>query len=228
MVAFSGEKRAMWKVHATVLSIATVVLALALWGSQLMPGSVIDRALGSLDIWLQGALAYPTLGAAALGVIFAYVAFGLLVTGRQYRLLQWMVRLADLWSEGVAIRNDGLELATDSQVTAWVDRRYGGWHNRVAAALELQDPVDVRFFATLRENDPIPAPSPPPSTPPVRYLSVFHRDHLLTLAQELDNLRAIIVRHHERLSDPAAALLTWLNQKQGASFGKVLQVREVK
>ena len=214
----------MWKVHATVLSIAAAVLALALWGSQLVAGSVVDRALGSIDIWLQGAMAYPTLGAAALGVIIAYTAFGVLVTGRQYRLLQWIVRLADLWAEGVAIRNDGLELTTDTQVTAWVDRRYGGWHNRVTAALDVQDPVDVRFFATLREGE---AATVAAQAPTGRYLSVFHRDHLLALSQELDNLRAIVVRHHERMSDPAAALLTWLNQKQGGSFGRVLQMREL-
>jgi hypothetical protein len=216
----------MWKVHATVLSVAAVVLALALWGSQLIPGSFIDRALGSLDIWLQGAMAYPTLGAAALGVILAYAAFGLLVTGRQYRLLQWVVRLADLWAEGMAIRNDGFELKTDSQVTAWADRRYGGWHNRVADALDLQDPVDVRFFATPHEGDTaVPATTAPLESH--RYLSVFHRDHMYALSQELDNLRAIIVRHHERMSDPAAALLTWLNQKQGGSFGTVLHMRQL-
>jgi hypothetical protein len=217
----------MWKVHSAVVIVAGTALVLGLFGADLIAGTILDRGLGSLDIALQGLLSYPTLGAFGFGILFAYAIYGLWLSSRYYELTRWLIRLTDLWSEGVAIRTDGLALATDSQVTAWVERRYTGWHNRVVDTLELVAPVDARIFATTPERrDETGAPAQP-DTPGLNFRSPFHRMNVLALSQELDKLKQIVERHQAQVSPLAMALILRLQKIQGGNFGNVLRAREI-
>ena len=129
------------------------------------------------------------------------------------------MRLTDLWSEGVAVRTDGLVLATDSQVTAWVERRYTGWHNRVVDALEPVAPVDARIFATTPET--------PGQEQGATYRSAFHRIHMTAMSQELDKLKQIIDRHQGHISPVMMAMVTRLQGLQGGNFGHIPRAREI-
>ncbi len=138
---------------------------------------------------------------------------------RYYALSKWLVRMTDLWAEGVTIHADGRSLATDSQVTAWVERRYTGWHNRVVDALDRVAPIDARIFATTPE-------APEPETG-ATFRSPFHRIHMTAMAQELDKLKQIIDRHQDRIGPVMMALVTRLQGLQGGTFGNVPRAREI-
>jgi hypothetical protein len=211
----------MWKVHSVVVAIAGTALVLGLFGAEIIASSVMDRWLTEIDIAAQGILSYPTLGAFGFGVLFAYAIYGLWLLTRYYDLARWLVRLTDLWSEGVAIRADGQTLATDPQVTAWVERRYTGWHNRVVGALEPVAPVDARIFAAT------PMTAEADGTGGGTFRSPFHRMNLLAMSKELDKLKLIIDQHQARISPVAMAAIQRLQQIQGESFGHVPRAREV-
>jgi hypothetical protein len=209
----------MWKVHTVVIAVAGTAMVLGLFGADLVAGTALDRWLAAADIALQGELSYPTLGALGFGALFAYGVIGLWLLSRYYALTRWLVRLADLWAEGVAIRADGVALATDAQVTAWVERRYTGWHNRVVDTLEPVAPIDARIFATT--------PDSPAQDAGVAFRSQFHRANLLAMSQELDKLRIILDRHRQRVSPVVMALIMRLQGIQGDTFGHVTRAREI-
>src|SRR5579864_24757 len=182
----------MWKVHTVVVAVAGSLLALGLFGSEVVASTPLDRWLTEADIALQGVLSYPTLAAFGFGVLLAYAIYGLWLLSRYHEIARWLVRLTDLWSEGVTIRADGLTLATDSQVTAWVERRYTGWHNRVVETLEPVAPMDARVFAVT--------PEPREQDPGIAFRSPFHRINVSAMSHELDKLKDIIDRHQARIS----------------------------
>lgn len=209
----------MWRVHTVVVIVAGTLFVLGLFGSEIIASSVLDRWLAEADIALQGVLSYPTLAAFGFGVLLAYAIYGLWLLSRYYDLARWLVRLTDLWSEGMAIRTDGLALATDSQVTAWVERRYTGWHNRVVGALEAVAPIDARIFATTPESAATDMDA--------AFRSPFHRLNVLAMSQEVDKLRQIIDRHQARISPVMMALILRLQRLEHGSFGHVPRAREV-
>jgi hypothetical protein len=208
----------MWKLHTPVLLVGVAALFLGLSGSSLISGSVLDRWLTDLDIWLQGWMSYPTVGAFGLGVLLAYIVYGVFVLGRQYRVLKALARLTELWTEGVAIRKDGLDLATDAQVTAWVERRYAGWHNRVIDVLEGYEPVDAQMFATVVEHGA--------KDQGLTFRSPYHRTYVLTLTQELETLKTIIERQQARMSPVLSASLLRLSQASPGTFPKAQRARQ--
>ena len=212
----------MWKIHTAVLLPAVLLLLVGLSGAYWISGSIFDRLLGDLDIWLQGGLAYPTLAAFALGFLLSYGVFGLLLLTKYFSLMRWLVRLSDLWTDGVSAHADGLALATDAQVTAWVERRYAGWHNRVVDALEAVSPQEGLYFAATTDG----TAAVPETNGSTAYRSAFHRTNVQAMALELARLRTIIDRQQARLNPVVAAFVMRLQGLQGQSFGRIPRARE--
>lgn len=219
----------MWKIHTAVVLPAAILLLVGLSGAYWISGSIFDRLLGDLDIWLQGGLSYPTLAALALGFLLAYGVFGLLLLTKYFSLIRWLVRLSDLWTDGVAAHADGQALATDAQVSAWVERRYAGWHNRVLDALEAVSPQEGLFFAATTEGT-APAESAGAGDGSGHghgaYRSAFHRANVQAMGLELAKLRTIIDRQQARLSPVVAAFVMRLQGLQGQTFGHIPRARE--
>ncbi len=214
----------MWKIHSVVLIPACILLLVGLSGASWISGGFLDRWFGDLDIWLQGGLSYPTLAALALGFLFAYAVFGLLLLTKYFSLMRWLVRLSDLWTDGVAAHADGLALATDAQVTAWVERRYVGWHNRVVDALETVSPQEALYFAATTSGTA--TESDGSSNAGSAYRSAFHRTNVQAMSLELAKLRTIIDRQHGRLNPVVAAFVIRLQGLQGQTFGHIPRARE--